>query len=158
MRFVIICYKKIAMHHHCCLETNGRSNSLWNSVVLSIAITGLIDKIFYKALNRLFWSYLGFDLDVFQNIFIHFFYQNGQFKMLRYQWNFSSLSNVSEWFAPPLNARIFNDILDDAMQVCQFMLTVIEANKTIPQYDFVKCSYYFWTFCWVFLSYIHCLN
>lgn len=76
--------------------------------MLSIAITGLINKIFYKALNRLFWSYWGYDLDVFQNIFIDlFFYQNGQFEMRRYHWNFSSLSNVSEWFTPPLNARIY---------------------------------------------------
>lgn len=95
--------------------------------MLSIAITGLINKIFYKALNRLFWSYWGYDLDVFQNIFIDlFFYQNGQFEMRRYHWNFSSLSNVSEWFTPPLNARIFNDILDDAMQACQSMWTVMK--------------------------------
>lgn len=65
MCVVIICYKKIVMYYYCCLEMNGWLNFLWNLVVLLIVIIGFIDKIFYKVLNRFFWFYWGFDLDVF---------------------------------------------------------------------------------------------
>lgn len=45
---------------------NGWLKFLWNFVVLLIVIIGFINKIFYKVLNRLFWFYWGYDLDVFK--------------------------------------------------------------------------------------------
>lgn len=64
---------------------------------------------------------------------------------------FQNALPLHKWHVYYIHVRIFNDTLDDALNTSQFTWIVIEAKnwtENLSQYDFVKCSYYFWTFLW----------